>query len=139
MGRTALGWVLVAIFSLGAATACAAAAKKRGEERDVVRRVAYVDSVLAPARIRAGAVLDVIISGTMPDPSWTLDKADVQQKDGKVRIIPWTKRLHTEPTVQMLVSFAQQVEVKGLTPGHWEVEVEGFGDEISTTAVEVLP
>lgn len=104
-----------------------------------MRRAAYVDSVLAPANIRAGEVLDVIISGNMPDPSWTLDQAEVQQSDGVVKIIPWIKRIHTEPTMQMLVSFSQQVQVKGLAAGHWEIQVDSFGGETSTAAIQVLP
>lgn len=139
MGDAWMKWGVLTAFALGAVAACAAVPKKRGEEPETVRRAAYVDSVLAPAHIRVGEVLDVIISGNMPDPSWTLDQAEVQQGEGVVRIIPWIKRIHTEPTMQMLVSFAQQVEVKGLSAGQWEIQVESFGDETSTAAVEVLP
>ncbi|MEB3284864.1 MAG: hypothetical protein VKN33_06220 [Candidatus Sericytochromatia bacterium] len=118
--------------------ACAAVQKERGEEDFSMRRAAYVDSVLAPAQIKVGEVLDVMISGNMPDPSWTLDRAEVERKDGVVNIIPWIRRIHQEPTMQVLVSFSQQVQVKELPEGHWEIRVESFGDDVATAAVEVV-
>jgi hypothetical protein len=117
---------------------CVHAHAKR-EEAPVVRRLAYVDEVKCPPTVRAGGDVPVVVVGALPDPSWELITVEQQREGRVVRLSPWLRRKTEEPVVQMLVPFEHEVALAKLSPGHWEVQVAGYGDSLATAALDVRP
>jgi hypothetical protein len=127
-----LGTVLTAV-------GCAHAQKPQDGAPDPTRRPAYVDAAKAPATVRAGEKLEVVIEGNLPDPAWELLDVEVQRGDHQVLLTPWIRRKHTGPTMQVLVPFERVVPVEGLAPGKWTIEVRGHGDTSEKVTVDVTP
>lgn len=123
-----------ALVALGCAQG---AAKEKGREgKAMPRQPVYIDSVKAPAEVSAGKAFTVTVDGNLPTPAWKIADVDVKREGAKVQIVIWGELVNEGPSIQMLEPFTRQVEVPGLTPGQWTVEVSGHGgtkDEVKVT------
>lgn len=132
------GWFAGVLGAVLAAVGCAHA-QRPGGGGDAERRPAYVDTARAPATVKAGEGLEVLIEGNLPDPAWELVEVEVERADGRVRLTPWIRRTHTGPVMQVLVPFERRVPLEGLAPGRWTIEVRGHGDTSASVQVDVQP
>ena len=137
---TKKGWFAGALGAVLAAVGCAHAQKPAdGDAATADRRPAYVDAAKAPATVKAGERVEVVIEGNLPDPAWELLEVEVERGDHKVRLTPWIRRTHDGPAMQVLVPFDKKVPLDGLSAGTWVIEVRGHGDAMETVKVDVKP
>lgn len=132
------GWLAGVVGAVLALVGCAHA-QKPDEDGDAPRRPAYVDTARAPATVKAGERLEVVIEGNLPDPAWELVDVEVERGHGRVLLTPWIRRTHGRPVMQVLVPFERKVSLEGLTAGTWTIEVHGHGGATESVRVEVQP
>ncbi len=138
VGMKKTGWFAGLLGAVLAAVGCAHAQKPK-DGGDAERRPAYVDTARAPASVKAGERVEVVIEGNLPDPAWEIVDVEVERSDGRVRLTPWIRRTHSGPAMQVLVPFERKVPVDGLTAGKWTIEVRGHGDTSESVQIDVRP
>lgn len=127
---------------MGVALAAVGCAHLKGPAQDgdgSARRAAYVDAARAPASVRAGERLDVVIEGSLPDPAWEVVDVEVVRGDRRVRLTPLIRRKTKDLAMQVIVPFERTVPIEGLANGKWTIEVKGHGDTAAQVEVQVGP
>ena len=135
----AKAWWTGMVGAVLAATGCAHLLGKHDGDGGGPKRAAYVDAARAPATVPAGARVDVVIEGSLPDPTWELVDVEVERGDRRVRLTPWIRRKTAEPAIQMIVPFERRVALDGLAAGRWTIEVLGHGDTAAQVEVQIGP
>lgn len=97
----------------------------------------YVDLAVVPARASARGALTIRVEGSLPDPAWQLVRLDVRRQGRTITVRPLGTRDPAAIAIQVLKPYAASTDVRGLSPGRYEVVIQGRGNKSIKRTVQV--
>jgi hypothetical protein len=84
---------------------------------------AIVDSFTVAESPKMGAV-EILLSGQLPSPAYTIERVDVKRNGKVVEITPWMRYDPNKIVIMMTIPYTHRVSVEGLDEKTYTIRVE---------------
>lgn len=82
-----------------------------------------VDSFTVAESEKMGAV-EVLLSGQLPSPAYTIERVDVKRRGKVIEITPWMRYDPNKIVIMMTIPYTRRVSVEGLDEKTYTIRVE---------------
>ncbi|MHA1213007.1 MAG: hypothetical protein ACTSSH_11145 [Candidatus Heimdallarchaeota archaeon] len=110
--------------------------KRKNKTGQEITRPARIDRFTAPAKLKKGDKLKIVVSGNFSNLSWKLAEAKAKIQGNEITIIVIGKKQSGMMAAQALKPYETTISVKGLKKGTYFIKAEKGSTETLEVNVE---